>query len=140
MRKLISIVCLFVLIGMVGGCAKEEKPANAYLIETPHGVLEYPLEYKEDVRTRQITQGDTHTVQFLTDVGQQEILLFAIVFGGEAGMRLGAVGGTAVFLQQPDLQLPDGIDRDTEDHIYALQEAVNKVIDSLTAREDFRKE
>ena len=104
-------------------------------IETKFGRLRYPDEFFDYLETEQSETEDTVTVLFRAKIGEKTIDLFEMSIGKGEGEAVGKVTGPDG--QQRNLYLRfielEGLDELTEgetNRVYAMQEALNFVMDT----------
>lgn len=117
--------------------ASNTQPENDDIeIETPYAILKYPGQWKKQLRVKH-TAGDIYTVAFYGEViPDKEMLLFSIRFNDVESENIGAIktpDGTEVPVGMvcEELQFEAGIDGEAMDAYYAMQEALNDVLDQL---------
>lgn len=108
---------------------------NLSYVETPYCMLSYPAVWQDYFRIEQ-EAADTHSVLFYGQVeGYDPVLLFTIVFGGDAGEQVGTITDSQgrqisvnVISEVPDLH--GWLDEDVN-IIYEMQESINLIIESI---------
>lgn len=110
--------------------------AGDVTIWTSYGTLRYPGEYRQKLVT-EITGENGNTVRFYaTGSTGQRIELFTVIFGGTGDVYVGAYtaqNGTVcdVYITSNDITPGDGWSDEELETIYAMQEAVNYVLDKM---------
>ncbi len=117
-----------------------EIPAEKMEIETPYGTLYYPAEHQSDLNVVQEDVNESYYVRFMTNMENTEQILFELVFSGESGELLGSLGTTNVYLNVFDLQMEDSWSEESKNKIYAMQEGLNSVVESIQAMENYSSE
>lgn len=119
------------------GPAVETEPPVAYIqINTPYATLSYPEQWEDYLRVEQIHMDMGMIVMFMGRVGNVEVELFNISFGGTGGIPVG--------IYTPDNGVPMDVTAEMwmfsqdagwsdEDYarLVAMQEAMNDVIEKL---------
>lgn len=113
-----------------------------FVIETPFVDLYYPEKWKEQVRIEQLA-GEDYCVQFFAVVGEyDEIHIFDIEFGGEAGSVLGTINvkddeSIPVSVVAYDFEVDDQWNSDEINEVYGMLEDINYIIGMLLQEEEF---
>ena len=153
-RKITALLFACVLFtGMLFGCASGSKTSGSedggesaaaieadidrVPIETKYGTLYYPEQWMESLETEQTEADESLEVLFRAKIGEQQIDLFALTIGDGADDSAGTLTGPdgvkrdvhVKLLELPDLS---GLSEGEMNRVYAMQEAVNDVLDSLT--------
>lgn len=106
------------------------------VIETDYGNLYFPDQWQEFLVTNQ-TEGDgTIAVSFSANINDKEYSLFTITIGGEEDNPAGtltASDGTQrnVYVQIEELTADDALSESEQNRLYAMQEDINYLLDSL---------
>lgn len=115
----------------------EETDNNALTeISTKCGTIYVPQKYAEEMETS-IENGENDCkVTFSAKNGDQAYTLFSLAIGTEDGENVGSLSdenGTQreVYVTVPELEGIDTLPQDEQDRLYAMQEAVNTVIENL---------
>lgn len=106
-------------------------------IETKYGTLCYPDQWFDYLETEQSESGDKLIVLFRAAIGEQKIDLFELSVGGGDGSAAGKLTGPDgvsrdVFVKLLELPELSGLTDGETNRVYAMQEAVNDVIDYLS--------
>ena len=153
-REITALLFACVLFtGMLFGCASGSKTSGSedggesaaaieadidrVPIETKYGTLYYPEQWMESLKTEQSEADESLEVLFRAKIGEQQIDLFALTIGDGADDSAGTLTGQdgvkrdvhVKLLELPDLS---GLSEGEMNRVYAMQEAVNDVLDSLT--------
>lgn len=113
----------------------ESSIVNYMEIETPYCTLMYPVKWEEYVYVEQVEE-EVYRVLFYGQLeGREKQLLFTVLFGGDEGEQLGVVtddqGQTVpVNILLAELSL-DGWPEEAVGTLYAMQEALNQLIEQL---------
>ena len=104
-------------------------------IDTPYGVLHYPAEWEENLHTLQ-TEGEDYRVQFYGILnGNDQVLLFTLIFGGDHGEQLGVIRDSQGQYVTVNLLMEELVQEIRSENeltmLFAMQEAVNQLIDKL---------
>ena len=154
-RKLsIVLLALCSVAGLLAGCGKKtpgttaepavkpnesvqqegeaEDPAKLSEIHTDFGTLYIPQEYEQLLKT----ETDGNTVMFSAEQDGKTYALFDLSIGAEAGQLAGTLTdkrGTSrdVYVTVYDLGDISELAQDKQDQLYAMQEAVNVVVENL---------
>lgn len=109
---------------------------NIYEVKTEYGSLYYPQRFEADMKT-EITNGDDGCiVEFFSECDGKKYSLFYVNIGIEDGQLAGYITddkGTErnVFVVVPEIENIDVLSSENQDKLYAMQEAVNIVVDNL---------
>ncbi len=104
-------------------------------IETKYGKLYYPKKYQDEINLNQTESDGIITIQCNSN-DEKEYLLFTIVIGDIVGDTIGTIddkdGNTwNVIVDVPELSDVSELDDETQNQLYAMQEAVNVLIENL---------
>lgn len=133
-----TIVCIFT------GCSGKsnidvsqvEETSKLSEIKTGLGTLYIPKKYEKLMQTT-INDGDNScTIDFFSVLDGKQYDLFEISIGEEKGQYVGTITGKKgdshnVFVEVYDLGDISGLPQDKSDQLYAMQEAVNTVVENL---------
>lgn len=133
-----TIVCIFT------GCSGKsntdvsqvEETGKLSEIKTGLGTLYIPKKYEQLMQTN-INDGDgSCTIDFFSVLDGKQYDLFEISIGEEKGQYVGTITGKKgdshdVFVEVYDLGDISGLPQDKSDQLYAMQEAVNTVVENL---------
>ena len=133
-----TIVCIFT------GCSGKsntdvsqvEETSKLSEIKTGLGTLYIPKKYEKLMQTT-INDGDNScTIDFFSVLDGKQYDLFEISIGEEKGQYVGTITGKRgdshnVFVEVYDLGDISGLPQDKSDQLYAMQEAVNTVVENL---------
>lgn len=114
-------------------------------IQTPYMTLGYPAEWESYLRYEPKEENGVFTQSFYCAVGEKEIPLFDVHFGSEdAGQKMGLLltdeGEIPVSMTFHDF-IPDETWTDDETYVlYAMQESVNDLIQTMWANGNFVRE
>ena len=116
--------------------AVEDEHEHDVVIETEYGDLYFPDQWKEFLVTDQTEGEGTITVSFSAKINEETCSLFEITIGGEEDNPAGvltASDGTKrnVYVQIDEIQESDSLDEGEQNRIYAMQEDINYLLDSL---------
>lgn len=106
------------------------------VIETDYGNLYFPDQWQEFLITEQAEVDDTVAVSFSAKINDKEYSLFTITIGGEEDNPAGtltASDGTQrnVYVQIEELAADDALSESEQNRLYAMQEDINYLLDSL---------
>lgn len=106
-----------------------------FAVETPCGNLTYPEAWKDQLQTEVSETEAGCDVSFSTTIGEQQFRLFTVIIGGDdnSAGTLTAPDGTTrnVSLDVPDLGDISALSQSDQDQLYAMQEGLNVVVESL---------
>lgn len=146
------LVCLL-LVTMLCGCGSKTAPAGSAEstpsaealdpnrdwepIETKFGTLCFPDQFFDYLETEQNETDNTVSVRFVAKVSDQRIELFELLIGdgdGTVGGKLTGPDGIQRDVHVKLLDLPEltGLTDGETNRVYAMQEAVNDVLDHLS--------
>lgn len=105
-------------------------------IETKFGRLRYPDQFFEFLETEQTESDNEVKVLFRAVIGEKRIDMFEVIIGGFGGDSVGTITGPDgtvrnVYLRFIEIEDLDGLTEGETDRVYAMQEALNFVLDSL---------
>ena len=115
---------------------KLKKQSKLSEIKTGLGTLYIPKKYEKLMQTT-INDGDNScTIDFFSVLDGKQYDLFEISIGEEKGQYVGTITGKKgdshnVFVEVYDLGDISGLPQDKSDQLYAMQEAVNTVVENL---------
>lgn len=119
-----------------------EEVIKAVTIDTPYGDLEIEEEDEKDIIVEKVEGDDVYTVKFSTKIGGKKVLLFDTQFGEGSGDYVGTVKKDGekcdVYLNFYDIE-SDKFTEDQLNKIYALQENINVVNESIKANPTFEE-
>lgn len=149
---MLLVICS--IVGLLAGCGKKtmESTADSGVkasesappeeetedlsklseINTDFGTLYIPQKYEQLLKT----EVDNDTVKFSTEQDGKTYILFSLSIGEEAGQLAGTLTdkrGTSrdVYVTVYDLGDISELAQDKQDQLYAMQEAVNVVVENL---------
>ena len=115
-----------------------EEPRDWEPVETKFGDLRYPDQWFDSLETEQTETDDSVTVAFRAKVNEQSFDLFDVCIGQNAveGEAVGVLTGPdgvqrEAFLRFHELGEITGLNEGETNRVYAMQEALNFVIDNL---------
>lgn len=101
------------------------------IIATPYGDLCYPGNWKNAMKIEK-EEGKVYKIIFSTSTSNgKDVKLFSILFGGEEGTLIGTIGDKNVYLQCEDLSALSDVSEEEMDHIYAMMEDTNYIMEQL---------
>lgn len=114
----------------------EDEHEYDVVIETEYGNLYFPDQWKEFLVTDQAEGDGTVAVSFAAKINEKTYSLFTITIGGEdenpAGTLTSADGTQRnVYVQIDEIQEDDSLDEGEQNRLYAMQEDINYLLDSL---------
>lgn len=110
-----------------------QKVREDFTVETPYGVLSCQSAWGQDLFA-EVLEGHVCTVTFFGKMTETDAIpLFSIIYGGDSGRFLGELeeGTVPVYLQYYGLPADGSMPQETMNKLYAMQEEVNRVIQSL---------
>lgn len=119
------------------------EPEACFDIETPYGMLKYPMEWVEHVEITQEENQDVLVISFYGVLeGKENHRLFDVVFGGEEGDCVGQIHtDTAlvpVYFRTYSVYENKTLTEDESEMLLAMMEDINEVFSSLQAMENFQ--
>lgn len=150
----VALLVLCSVAGLLAGCGKKtpgttaepavkpnesvrqegetEYPAKLSEIHTDFGTLYIPQEYVQLLKA----EIDSNTVEFITEQDGKTYTLFSLSIGEEVGQLAGTLTdkrGTSrnVYVTVYDLDDISELTQNQQDQLYAMQEAVNVVVENL---------
>lgn len=117
-----------------------QQAREAFTVETPYGSLSCQSAWGADLFA-EVAQGQVCTVTFFGKVTETEAVpLFSLAYGGDSGRFLGELEEAAlpVYLQYYGLPEDGSLPQETMNKLYAMQEEVNRVIQSVKEIPGFR--
>lgn len=105
-------------------------------IETKYGNFVYPAEWEKELITEESEENGIYYLLFSTKASDDVIQLFKVMVCSEEGDSVGSLkdaNGTErnVFIDITDLGDVTKYDEDTQNRLYAMQEAVNILTEGL---------
>ena len=105
-------------------------------IETPFGRLRYPDQFFDYIETEQTENGDSLNVLFRAVIGEKKIDMFEIQIGSGEGDPVGKITDSEgvqrdVYLRFIEMTDLEGLTEGETNRVYAMQESLNFVIDTL---------
>lgn len=105
-------------------------------VETQYGTLSYPEKWKDSLITSESVADGIDSIIFAATVNGQEYELFKILICDAEGDSVGTVTDDAgqtrsVFVDVPELTDLSDLREEEQDQLYAMQEAVNVLIENL---------
>lgn len=156
---MLAVVICLTGVFCLAGCAETSEPevqteptavpAPAIVIEeggapieiaTPYGILQYPSYWNEYVSVDENSDGDILTETFCCEIDGKQIELFTVSFGDTPkGELLGYVteGDVKTEIRLEFHEFAGGLSQENDSKVYAMQEAVNDVIQSIKAFEGY---
>lgn len=118
------------------GQAAENEHQYEIVIETEYGDLYFPDQWKEFLVTDQTEGENTVEVSFSAQINEETYSLFTITIGGDADTPAGTLtssDGTQrnVYVQIEEIQESNLLDESEQNRLYAMQEDINYLLDSL---------
>ncbi len=106
-------------------------------IKTPYCTLNYPAKWKELVKYKESTEGETYTGTFYCQMKDQELELFNVHFGApDTGTLIGSIlkdGKTIPFsVASSSFEPGEGWTEDERMLYFAMANGINDVIESVT--------
>lgn len=143
-KLVVPILVLCIVACVFTGCngksnineSQVEETNSLSEIKTGFGTLYIPKKYEQLIQTT-ITEGnDSCTVDFFSILDGKQYDLFKISIGEENGQYAGTITGKKnashdVFVEVCDLGDISRLPQDKADQLYAMQEAVNTVVENL---------
>ena len=113
-----------------------EDESSLMTIETQYGSLYYPAEWEDALETSETLEDETDSVVFAVTADDQEYTLFIVMICDAEGDSVGTVtddsGQTRnVFIDISELPDLSDLSEEEQDQLYAMQEAVNVLIENL---------
>ena len=142
-KKLLVAVCGIVL-ALLLGCGKnspqpslspsQDDRAN-HAIKTACGDLYFPEEWNDAVAVREQPTEFGSSVVFETELEGEKIILFTLNIGGGEGDEIGKLtdqNGQVRSVRMVISELhPEGVDEQSANRLFAMQEDINYLIDHL---------
>ena len=105
-------------------------------VEAQYGLLFYPAKWNGLLVTSESVAGEIDSVIFAAAVNGQEYNLFKVMICDAEGDSVGTVTDDAgqtrnVFVDIPELPDLSDLNEDEQNQLYAMQEAVNVLIENL---------
>lgn len=121
---------------------EEEEEYPPVEIETPFCTLYYPGQWAEGLRTEITGEEFDTAVRFYGTVAGEEQLLFVYHFGGAEGLPVGTYETADgilmdISLEMVDLEISSKWTQEETDHICAMQEAMNYVLNRMRRDDGF---
>lgn len=118
------------------GQVAEDEHAYDVVIETAYGDLYFPDQWQEFLVTDQTEEDDAITVSFSAEINGETYSLFTVTIGGDEENSAGtltASDGTQrnVYVQIDEIQESDLLNEGEQNRLYAMQEDINYLLDSL---------
>lgn len=115
---------------------QEEAAVELLDIETQCGILHYPKEWENDLVISDSEENGIYNVYFSTNASDETVQLFKVMICTDEGDSVGTVtdsDGTVrnVFIDIRDLGDVSGYDEETQNKLFAMQEAVNVLTENL---------
>lgn len=142
-KRLFFASCLLLFVVFIG-CGKkdtftekdDENIPKEVVVSTQYGDLFYQEKWAEHMKIEETMDGDTLTVSFYTELNEVKYLLFQLVIGGDQAGAFGKLTDTDgtkrdVHVMMPELVVAEELSDEEKDHLFAIQEEVNYVIDHL---------
>lgn len=109
---------------------------NISEVKTEYGSLYYPQRFEANMKTEITNDNDGCMVEFFSECDGRKYSLFYINIGIDGGQLAGYITddkGTErnVFVIVPEIENIDVLSSENQDKLYAMQEAVNIVVDNL---------
>lgn len=117
-------------------CGHELRGDGYAIVHTSRGDLLYQEQWMDFMRTAETAEGDGTAVRFETEVDGVTYCLFVVTIGEENGTYVGQVTDgdgvkQDVFVIVDELELGDNLTETEQHRLYAMQEDINCVIDTL---------
>lgn len=105
-------------------------------VDTEYGTLYYPAQWTEFIQMEQSSEGDATVVSFSAKINENSYSLFSITIGGEGDNPAGTLTGPDgtqrnVYVQITELEQSDTLSEGEQNRLYAMQEDINYLLDSL---------
>lgn len=154
-KKLLALLSALALAASIAGCAgggqiSEETSSSTSIvtatpeitheddivIETGYGNLYFPEQWQEFLVTDQAEEGNTIEVSFSAKINENTFPLFSVTIGGEGDNPAGVLTGSDgtqrnVYVQIQELEKSDVLSESEQNRLYAMQEDINYLLDSL---------
>ncbi len=113
-----------------------ENDSTLMTVEAQYGLLFYPAKWNGLLVTSESVAGEIDSVIFAAAVNGQEYNLFKVMICDAEGDSVGTVTDDAgqtrnVFVDIPELPDLSDLNEDEQNQLYAMQEAVNVLIENL---------
>lgn len=125
-----------------GTDVRQEVSGDTVLVETSQMTLEYPSEFAGIIRAEESAHDIGSTVVFYGTIGEREVALYAIHFGGEAGEPVGVLNMDEGYAMDVTAEFSNFIPGDDwsandADSYGSMQETLNYVIRSMAKNSNF---
>ena len=112
------------------------QPGQTFGIETEYGFLPYPEQWKDHLKADKRMEGENLVVDLSTEAEGNTIPLFTVTIGEIDDAPVGTLTDPngkvrTVYLTVHDLPDLSSYDEETQDRIFAMQEALNDMIAGL---------
>lgn len=124
-----------------GNVSQEEQESRSeqqddIVVSTKYGNLYYPEQWSEYVQTEQQEDENSVTVTFTANIRDGLYPLFAVMIGEGEGEPVGRITDSEgkerdVYLRTEELSDMSGLTEGEQNRLYAMQEDLNYLIDSL---------
>lgn len=150
-RIISAVFCLLALAALCGcgkdtdkGSSQTTAAVNMYAdmngaikIDTEYGTLYFPDQWADHLRVGVTDEDDGPTVTFSARIGDKEYPLFDFAIGHEQGTEVGSLTDAngnvrTVYLRLRDIEFDSELNGEERSLLYAMQEDVNFMIDSLS--------
>lgn len=126
-------------IGNVSISQEEQNPvyiSEDVVVDTKYGVLYYPEQWREFVKTEQESKDDAIFVTFTAEINEKTYPLFGVTIGGNGENPAGEITdseGTKrnVYIYVEEIQEDPSLTEGEQNRLYAMQEDLNYLIDNL---------
>lgn len=157
-RSIVMLLVLCSLVGLFAGCGKDtadstadpentlsesvpleeetEDPGKLSEIKTKFGKIYIPEKYEQLFQVEEEKGKNSGTVKFTTEQDGKTYTLFNISIGEGSGELVGTLtdkhgDSLNVYAEVYDLGDISGLPQDKQDQLYAMQEAVNVIVENL---------
>ena len=124
------------------GVMDDVTPVGNFEIETPYGMLQYPMTWAEYVFIEQENTKDGCIMSFYAMLeGKENQPVFDVIFGGKEGDRVGEIvtdsGAVPVYFRTYSIHDNKELNEDEAIMLLAMVEDINVIYTSLEAMEQF---
>ena len=134
---LAAVLCVTAFSGC--GSARGEEKIRTFSIDTAYGKLEFPEQFRENLKHEEVTEGNVTAEVFTMVNGETEREFCRMVFGDAAqGELIGYYDQTPVTLVingRGGVAFPD---LETEELYFSMMDCINMLIDSLAGSGGFQ--
>ena len=135
-RGVLAVLLAAVLgVTVLSGCAdRGEEKIRTFKIDTAYGKMEFPEQFKENLKHEEVTEGNVTAEVFSMVSGDTEREFCRLVFGDAAqGELIGYYDQTPVALVISSYAGEEFLDVETEDLYFSMMDNVNMLIESLAS-------